>query len=170
MGWRSIRLSTEYPEFFQTQLRAILRAGVDGRIKLLFPMVATLEEVRRLKEWVLATGAALSHEGVPFAADVPIGVMIEVPAAALCIEDILDEVDFVSIGSNDLLQYIMAADRDNPKVAQLCDPFSPAIYRMMHRVITACVGAISRSHCAARWPAGRAASCRCSVWDYASTA
>ncbi len=139
MGWRSIRLSTEYPEFFQTQLRAILRAGVAGQIKLMFPMISTLEEVQRLKAWVKRTATALRDEGVPFAEDVPFGVMIEVPSAALCIEDILNEVDFVSIGSNDLLQYIMAADRDNPKVAQLCDPFSPAIYRLMHKVITACI-------------------------------
>jgi phosphotransferase system enzyme I (PtsI) len=138
MGWRSIRLSTEYPEFFQTQLRAILRAGAGRQIKVLFPMVSTLEEVRRLKLWLQRTAEALSAEGLPFAANAPFGVMIEVPSAALCIEDILDEVDFACIGSNDLLQYIMAADRDNPKVAQLCDPFSPAIYRLLHQVVKAC--------------------------------
>jgi len=138
MGWRSIRLSTEYPEFFQTQLRAILRAGAHGRIKIMFPMVSTLEEVQRLKAWLGRTEDALRAERVPFAENVPFGAMIEVPSAALCIEDLLDEVDFVSIGSNDLLQYVMAADRDNPKVAHLCDPFSPAIYRLLHRVIAAC--------------------------------
>jgi phosphoenolpyruvate-protein phosphotransferase len=138
MGWRSIRLSTEYPEFFQTQLRAILRAGVHGTIRLLFPMVSTLEEVRRLKQWVRRTEEALDKQRVEFAAKVPIGVMIEVPSAALCIDDILAEVDFVSIGSNDLLQYIMAADRDNPKVAHLCDPFSPAMYRLLGQIISAC--------------------------------
>jgi phosphoenolpyruvate-protein phosphotransferase (PTS system enzyme I) len=137
MGWRSIRLSTEYPDFFQTQLRAILRAGAAGNIKLMFPMVSTLEEVQRLKQWVRKTEDALRAERLEFADKVPLGVMIEVPSAALCIEDILDEVDFVSIGSNDLLQYVMAADRDNPKVAHLCDPFSPAIYRLLHRVISA---------------------------------
>jgi phosphoenolpyruvate-protein phosphotransferase (PTS system enzyme I) len=139
MGWRSIRLSTEYPEFFQTQLRAILRAGADGHIRLMFPMVSTLEEVLRLKQWVQRTESMLREQGVRFAERVPLGVMIEVPSAALCIENILDEVDFVSIGSNDLLQYIMAADRDNPKVAHLCDPFSPAIYRLLNQVISACV-------------------------------
>jgi phosphoenolpyruvate-protein phosphotransferase len=139
MGWRSIRLSTEYPEFFQTQLRAILRAGAHGQIRIMFPMVSTLEEVRRLKDWVRKTEDILRRQHVPFAEKVPLGVMIEVPSAALCIENILDEVDFVSIGSNDLLQYIMAADRDNPKVAHLCDPFSPAIYRLLNFVISACV-------------------------------
>jgi phosphoenolpyruvate-protein phosphotransferase len=138
MGWRSIRLSTEYPEFFQTQLRAILRAGRHGDVKLMFPMVSTLEEVQRLKRWVKRTEGILANEGVPFRARMPLGVMIEVPSAALCIEDILEEVDFVSIGSNDLIQYVMAADRDNPKVAHLCDPFAPAIYRLLHQVIAAC--------------------------------
>jgi phosphoenolpyruvate-protein phosphotransferase len=138
MGWRSIRLSTEYPEFFQTQLRAILRAGAFGKIKLMFPMVSTLEEVRRLKEWQRRTEDALRKQRIEFAENVPFGVMVEVPAAALCIDNILDEVDFVSIGSNDLLQYVMAADRDNPKVAHLCDPFSPAIYRLLDQIIAAC--------------------------------
>jgi phosphoenolpyruvate-protein phosphotransferase (PTS system enzyme I) len=139
MGWRSIRLSTEYPEFFQTQLKAILRAGTYGKIRVMFPMVSTLEEVQRLKLWVKRTEDVLRKQGVAFAESVPLGVMIEVPSAALCIEDILGEVDFVSIGSNDLLQYVMAADRDNPKVAHLCDPFSPAIYRLLNTVISACV-------------------------------
>jgi phosphoenolpyruvate-protein phosphotransferase len=138
MGWRSIRLSTEYPEFFQTQLRAILRAGVYGDVELMFPMVSTLEEVQRLKRWVRRTENALRDEGKAFREQVPLGVMIEVPSAALCIEDILDEVDFVSIGSNDLIQYVMAADRDNPKVAHLCDPFTPAIYKLLRHIIDAC--------------------------------
>jgi phosphoenolpyruvate-protein phosphotransferase len=138
MGWRSIRLSTEYPEFFQTQLKAILRAAVFGTVKLMFPMVSTLEEVQRLKRWVRRTQAMLQNERKAFQADVPLGVMIEVPSAALCIDDILAEVDFVSIGSNDLIQYVMAADRDNPKVAHLCDPFTPAIFRLLDQIITAC--------------------------------
>jgi phosphoenolpyruvate-protein phosphotransferase (PTS system enzyme I) len=138
MGWRSIRLSSDYPEFFQTQLRAILRAAVYGDVKLMFPMVSVLEEVCRLKESVRATEAALRAEGVPFRAGVPVGVMVEVPGAALCVEDLLEEVDFISIGSNDLIQYIMAADRDNPKVAHLCDPFTPAIYRLLYQLISAC--------------------------------
>jgi phosphoenolpyruvate-protein phosphotransferase (PTS system enzyme I) len=139
MGWRSIRLSTAYPEFFQTQLRAILRAGVGGPVSVLFPMVSTVEEVERLKQVLARTKASLRREKLPFADQVPFGVMIEVPAAALCIDILLDEVDFVSVGSNDLIQYVMAADRDNPKVAHLCEPFAPAVFRLLHRVITACV-------------------------------
>jgi phosphoenolpyruvate-protein phosphotransferase len=138
MGWRSIRLSFTYPEFFQTQLRAILRAGLHGQVKLLFPMVSTLEEVQRLKRTVQRTRDALTRQGVPFAGEMPIGVMLEVPAAALCIETLLDEADFVSIGSNDLIQYLMAADRDNPKVAHLCEPFGPALHRLLQQIISVC--------------------------------
>jgi phosphoenolpyruvate-protein kinase (PTS system EI component) len=138
MGWRSIRLAAAYPEFFQTQLRAILRAGAAGNVKLMFPMITTLEEVRQLKAMLAQTADKLRAQGVPFAEGIETGVMIEVPAAALCIDSLLDEVDFVSIGSNDLLQYIMAADRDNPKVAHLCEPFSPAIFKLLKTVIDAC--------------------------------
>ncbi|HYV37434.1 MAG TPA: phosphoenolpyruvate--protein phosphotransferase [Gemmataceae bacterium] len=138
MGWRSIRLSAAYPEFFQTQLRAILRAGKHGKINLLFPMISTLEEVQRLKRVVTRTKTALKRAGVPFANDVPVGIMVEVPAAAICIDTLLPEVDFVSIGSNDLIQYLMAADRDNPKVAHLCEPFNPAILRLLSQVIAQC--------------------------------
>jgi phosphoenolpyruvate-protein phosphotransferase len=138
MGWRSIRLSSAYPEFFQTQLRAILRAGRHGKVQLLFPMISTLEEVQRLKRMVQRTRVALKRGGAGFADDIPLGVMLEVPAAAMCIDALLDEVDFVSIGSNDLIQYLMAADRDNPKVAHLCEPFSPALFRLLKQVIEAC--------------------------------
>lgn len=138
MGWRSIRLSSAYPEFFQMQLRAILRAGRYGRVSLLFPMISTLEEVQRLRRFVDRTRLALKRSGVPFGDAIPFGVMLEVPAAALCIDDLLGMVDFVSIGSNDLIQYLMAADRDNPKVAHLCEPFSPALMRLLHHIIKAC--------------------------------
>jgi phosphoenolpyruvate-protein kinase (PTS system EI component) len=123
---------------FQTQLRAILRAGVYGSIQLLFPMISTLEEVLRLKEVVARNLQALRKAKIPHAQEVPLGIMIEVPSAAMLIEDLLAEVDFVSIGSNDLIQYLMAADRDNPKVAHLCEPFGPAILRLLHQVISAC--------------------------------
>ena len=138
LGWRSTRLSSAYPELFQSQLRTMLRAGRYGRVSLLFPMISTLEEVRHVKHMVGQARAALVHQGIPFGKDIPLGVMIEVPAAALCIDSILDEVDFVSIGSNDLIQYVMAADRDNPKVAYLCEPFHPAIFRLLHTILRAC--------------------------------
>lgn len=138
LGWRSIRLSSAYPEFFQTQLRAILRAGLHGQVSLLFPMISTLEEVQRLKRVVRRTQATLKRQGVPFAENISLGIMLEVPAAALCIDDLLTEVDFISIGSNDLIQYVMAADRDNPKVAHLCEPFAPPVMRLLQQIITAC--------------------------------
>ncbi|OAI48399.1 phosphoenolpyruvate protein kinase [Planctomycetaceae bacterium SCGC AG-212-F19] len=138
MGWRSIRLSLAHPELFQTQLRAIFRAARFGQVSLLLPMISTLEEVLRLKKVIERTRLALRREGVLIGEPLPLGVMIEVPAAALCIDAILNEVDFVSIGSNDLIQYVMAADRDNPKVAHLCEPFSPAILRLLSQVIKAC--------------------------------
>jgi phosphoenolpyruvate-protein phosphotransferase len=138
MGWRSVRLTADYPEFFRIQLRAILRAAAHGHVELMFPMVSTLEETRRLKEMLRQTQEGLRAERISCADRLPVGVMIEVPGAALCIDAILDEVDFVSIGSNDLIQYLMAADRDNPKVAHLCDPFVPAIYRILNSVISAC--------------------------------
>jgi phosphoenolpyruvate-protein phosphotransferase len=138
MGFRSIRLSSAFPVFFETQLRAILRAARTGHVSILFPMVSTLEEVQQLKKVVDRTLLALHRAGVPHAERLPLGVMIEVPAAALCIEALLKEVDFVSIGSNDLIQYLMAADRDNPRVAHLCEPFSPALLCMLQFVIQKC--------------------------------
>jgi phosphoenolpyruvate-protein phosphotransferase len=138
MGWRSIRITSAYPEFFQTQLRAILRAGVHGKISLLFPMISTLEEIRKIKRMLRQTKAQLKEMGKAFADDIPFGIMLEVPAAAMCVHSLLREVDYVSIGSNDLIQYLMAADRDNPKVAHLCEPFSPPIYRLLRYVIRAC--------------------------------
>jgi phosphoenolpyruvate-protein phosphotransferase len=140
MGWRSIRISSAYPEFFQTQLRAILRAAATpgAEVSLLFPMVSTLEEVHHIRRMVRRTEASLKREGIAFRENMPLGVMLEVPAAALCINAVLADVDFASIGSNDLIQYVMAADRDNPKVAHLCEPFSPPVLRLLHHVIRAC--------------------------------
>jgi len=139
MGWRSIRITSSYPEFFQTQLRAILRAGVFGKISLLFPMISTLEEIRTIKRMLRQTKAQLAASNIPYADEIPFGIMLEVPAAAMCIHSLLREVDYVSIGSNDLIQYVMAADRDNPKVAHLCEPFSPPIFRLLRHILRACV-------------------------------
>lgn len=138
MGWRSIRLSFEHPRLFERQIRAILRAGRFGKVSMLFPMITTLEELRYVNKLVDQTRRALRSEGVPFGEDVKTGVMIEVPAAAVCIDAILRETDFISIGSNDLIQYLVAADRDNPKVAHLCEPLSPAIFRVLQMVLDAC--------------------------------
>jgi phosphoenolpyruvate-protein kinase (PTS system EI component) len=132
-------MTSEHPEFFQTQLRAILRAGAIGDVSILFPMISTVEEVRKLRRLIDRARMALHRQKVPYGQKVSFGVMVEVPAAAECIDHILAEVDYVSIGSNDLVQYLMAADRDNPRVAALCDPLHPAVLRVLKRVIGRCV-------------------------------
>jgi phosphoenolpyruvate-protein phosphotransferase len=138
LGWRSTRLSFAYPELFQTQLRAILRAACFGRVSLMLPMISTVQEIWQFKSVIDRCRTALTAHGTVFSDDIRLGVMIEVPAAAICIEAVLDEVEFISIGSNDLIQYIMAADRDNPKVAHLCEPFQPAIFQVLRTIVEAC--------------------------------
>src|SRR5436305_2543998 len=138
MGWRSIRLSFEHPRLFERQIRAILRAGQHGNVNMLFPMITTLEELRYVNRLVEDAKRKLRREGVPFGEDVKTGVMVEVPAAAVCIDALLPETDFISIGSNDLIQYRVAADRDNPKVAHLCEPLSPSLFRVLQIVLDAC--------------------------------
>jgi phosphotransferase system enzyme I (PtsI) len=142
LGWRSIRLSFEHPQFFTTQIRAVLRAAADvadgsGEVRLMFPMITTLEEMRRVRAIVRRTETQLQKQGLAWG-KVPIGMMLEVPAAAVSLESIIEVVDFVSIGSNDLIQYLMAADRDNPKVNHLCQPLSPAVLRTLRGVIRDC--------------------------------
>ncbi len=143
LGWRSIRLSFEHPEFFSSQVRAILRAGahakqLGGEVKMLFPMITAVEEVHRLRKLVRRAAQALQEADKPFH-NVPVGMMLEVPAAAIAIDLMLPWVDFVSIGSNDLVQYLMAADRDNPKVSHLCQPLAPPVLRVLQRVIESCL-------------------------------
>ncbi len=138
MGWRSVRLAFEHPRLYETQIRAILRAGAHGRVSMLFPMVTALEELRFLNRMVENCKAALTEEGLDFGREVRTGVMIEVPAAAICIDSILRETQFISIGSNDLIQYLMAADRDNSKVSHLCEPLSPAVIRVLMMILDAC--------------------------------
>ncbi len=139
LGWRSIRLSFEHPEFFATQIRAVLRAahGPKKNVRLMFPMITTLEEIRRVRIIVAHARRELERQNKP-CGEVPMGLMIEVPAAAVMIDSLLEVVDFVSIGSNDLVQYLMAADRDNPRVNHLCQPLSPAVLRVLASTISAC--------------------------------
>jgi phosphotransferase system enzyme I (PtsI) len=142
LGWRSIRLSFEHPRLLIGQIRAVLRAAAfaaerGGQVRLMFPMITTLEELRRIRSIVRRAERQLEHEGRSFC-PVPVGMMLEVPAAAVSLDTMLKLVDFVSIGSNDLVQYLMAADRDNPKVSHLCDPLSPAVLRTLAQVIRTC--------------------------------
>jgi phosphocarrier protein FPr len=137
LGWRGIRVMLSRRDLFQTQLRAILRAGATQAVELLLPMIASVDELREAKAMVREAEAELEREGIPFRKDIRIGVMIEVPAAVAVADLLAREASFFSIGSNDLIQYVMAADRTNSRVAPIADPFQPAVLRMIRQTIEA---------------------------------
>ena len=134
MGWRSVRVSLDNRDIFRTQLEAILMAGAHGPVKLLLPMISSLEEVRACKAVLAEARDNLRRDGVAFAEEVPLGVMIEVPAAVLLAPQLAREVDFFALGTNDLIQYMLAADRNNPLVSKYYDPLHPAILQVLHSV------------------------------------
>ena len=137
LGLRSIRLSLQNLPLFKTQLRAILRAATHGDVRIMFPLITTLLELRQAKMIMGDIIEDLEEQGVPFNKDVPVGMMMETPAAAIMAEEFAKEVDFFSIGTNDLIQYTLAADRSDPQVFNIYRPGDPAILRLIRNVVDA---------------------------------
>ncbi|SFJ43090.1 phosphotransferase system, enzyme I, PtsI [Halobacillus dabanensis] len=137
LGYRAIRLCLERDDIFRVQLRALLRASVHGNLKIMFPMIATLEEFRQAKAILEEERTNLKNEGQDVSNDIEVGMMVEIPATAVIARQFAKEVDFFSIGTNDLIQYTMAADRMNERVSYLYQPYNPAILNLVNNVIEA---------------------------------
>ncbi len=135
LGFRSLRYCLEARDLFLTQLRALARASAHGRLKIMFPMVATLEELRRAKIMLQEAVEQVQRRGLPVAERIEVGILIEVPSAAMISDILAKEVDFFSIGTNDLYQYTLSADRTNPKLAELLTPYQPSVLRLIRLAV-----------------------------------
>jgi len=144
MGVRAIRICLSRPAVFKTQLRALYRASAFGKIAIMFPMITSVGEVLKIKEICQEVRLELKNEGIPYNENVELGIMIETPAAALISDKLAREVDFFSIGTNDLTQYTLAADRQNPDADAFCDIYHPAILRLIKMTV-------DNSHAAGIW-------------------
>jgi phosphotransferase system enzyme I (PtsI) len=133
LGWRAIRMCLDQPELFGVQLRALLRAAVHGDVRIMLPLVVTLDEVRKARELLDEAARVLQSRGASFRRDVPLGVMIETPAAAIACDTLVKDVAFFSIGTNDLVQYTLAVDRGNANLASRFTPLHPAVLKLIRR-------------------------------------
>ncbi|NUP97875.1 MAG: phosphoenolpyruvate--protein phosphotransferase, partial [Planctomycetaceae bacterium] len=137
LGWRGLRVSLEWQDLLRVQLRAALRAGVGKDLRILLPMVASIEEVDATRRIFDGVRTSLLEQGWEVERDVPVGIMVEVPSVLFCLDALLPQVDFVSVGTNDLVQYLLAVDRDNPWVSKLYEPHHPAVLRALAQVAEA---------------------------------
>ena len=148
LGWRAIRMCLDQPEMFRVQLRALLRAAVHGDLRIMLPLIVTLDEVLAARKLLEQSAVELRERGVPYRADVPLGVMIETPAAVIAGDTLTRDVDFFSIGTNDLVQYTLAVDRGNANLAPRFTPLHPAVLRLIKRTVeVAALGDIDVAVC-----------------------
>jgi phosphotransferase system enzyme I (PtsI) len=135
LGWRAIRMCLDEPKIFKTQLRALLRAAMHGDVRIMFPLIITLDEVQQAKHLLNEAAAELDARGVEYRHNLPLGVMVETPAAALCADTLVKDVSFFSIGTNDLVQYTLAVDRGSAALAARFTPLHPAVLKLIKRIV-----------------------------------